>query len=591
MLRLRTAWAKVLPCRRRRAGQEPRRTVAGRSGPYPAAKARDTLRPLRSSARGSGARLAWLAWLPVLLALPLYATAIGWGWGPEHLWSWDEARPSAIVAPPYAAGDSWPVRYPLLQRDLLRLLFGAVDPVARWFGAGDPVELDRIRFLAGRALTVLMALLTVRLAAVTANLGRPAFAPLAGWLAAFAWLAVLPQTYYAKTMNLDAPYLFWLALAIWAFASWRAEARPVFSTLFVGAAAAAVLTKDQAFAFFVLPVLVLGFDLVRGRGRASGERPGLATFLLPAVGALAFAALSYRLAGGGDLLRRHVEAVRAHPSTYAFTAPDLASVTDRNLLALRHVAWSFGWPLALVIAAGVALALLAAFRPSLREGSGPSAKRAGSGAALLWFPLSYFLFALLPLGYNYDRFLLPVCWTLVVVAAGPLADFWARLGGRRLRGAAGLVAAAAIGWGIWRCVALDAAMAGDRRYALEAATRGLARATLVRFAVRAPQGFDRLVLPAKGDLPPAVLSPYELVVIPRAELGDLRLARLARALAGGLCGFGRQNPELERPSPWLRWIDFKGVLSNLGEVDPPLVVFRRAAPPAPCAAADSGPGS
>ena len=59
----------------------------------------------------------------------------------------------------------------------------------------------------------------------------------------------------------------------------------------------------------------------------------------------------------------------------------------------------------------------------------------------------------------------------------------------------------------------------------------------------------------------------------------------------GLCGFGRQNPELERPSPWLRWIDFKGVLSNLGEVDPPLVVFRRAAPLAPCAAVDPVAGS
>lgn len=591
MQHVRAGWAKVLPCCRGCARQKLRRAVVQRSGPYSAAQARDTLRPLRSSARASGAWLAWLSWLPVLLALPLYATAIGWGWGPEHLWSWDEARPSAIVAPLYTAGDSWPVRYPLLQRDLLRLLFGAVDPVARWLGVGDPSELDRVRFLAGRALTVLMALLTVRLAALTANLVRPARAPLAGGIAAFAWLAVLPQTYYAKTMNLDAPYLFWLALAIWAFASWRAEPRPVFSTLFVGAAAAAVLTKDQAFAFFVLPVFVLAFDLARGRVRSSAARPGLGTYWLPALAALAFAALSYRLVGGGDLLRRHVEAVRAHPSTYAFTAPDLASVTDRNLLALRHVAWSFGWPLALVIAAGVALALLAAFRPPPQEGSRPSATRAGSGAALLWFPLSYFLFALLPLGYNYDRFLLPVCWTLVVVAGGPLADFWKRLEGRRLRGAAALVAAAAIGWGIWRCLALDAAMAGDRRYALEAATRGLARATLVRFEVRAPQGFDRLVLPARGDLPEAALSPYELVVIPRAELGELRLARLARALAGGLCGFERQNPELERPSPWLRWIDFRGVLSNLGEVDPQLVVFRRAAPAAPCAAADPVAGS
>ncbi len=517
-------------------------------------------------------------WTPVLLALPLYAVAIGWGWGPEHLWSWDEPRPVEIVAPPYTEAPSWPVKYPLLHRDLVRALFATVDPVAAFLGVGEAAGLDRARFLAGRSLTVLLALWTVRLAFVVARHGR---SPRAGWIAAFAWLAVLPQTYYAKTMNLDAPYVFWLALASWAFVRLRVEPRLGFSLAFFGAVAAAVLTKDQALGLFVLPVVVLLVDAARGRWRATGAPPAALLIGLPVLAGVALAAASYRLASGGELLRRHLAALIAVPGTYAVTAPDLASPFDQVRLALRHIAWSFGWPLAISIAAGIALAFV-------RRRDGAAVRPGKSSAVLLLFPLSYAIFALAPLGYHYDRFFLPVCWIFAVVAAGGIADFWERPGARGYKTFAAAMIVAAVAWGLWRCAALDRAMVGDRRNALEAATRGLPRATLARFAVRAPQGFERLQLPARGDVPLARLTPYEVVVIPAPDLGDLRLSRLARALRGGACGFRAASPELARASPLRRWIDFDGVLSNLGEVDPPLAVFRRDPPLLPCAPSLSG---
>ncbi len=298
------------------------------------------------------------------------------------------------------------------------------------------------------------------------------------------------------------------------------------------------------------------------------------------LGAALVAAASYRLASGGGMLRRHVEALLAVPGTFAFTAPDLASLSDRCLLALRHVTWSFGGPLAVAVAAGVALALLA------RRGPGESvaAGLAKGPAALLLFPLSYFLFSLLPLGYNYDRFLLPVCWVLAVVAAAGLSRFPRPPAVRGARLLVTLAFAGVVAWGLGRCVALDRAMAGDRRYALEAATRGMRRAAISRFSIRAPQGFDRPAIPARGDLSLAVLSPYEVVAIAARDLGDPRLVHLTRELSAGACGFRRESPELARPPAFERWIDFNGVLSNLGEVDPPFALFRRDPPLGPCEA-------
>jgi hypothetical protein len=194
------------------------------------------------------------------------------------------------------------------------------------------------------------------------------------------------------------------------------------------------------------------------------------------------------------------------------------------------------------------------------------------------------LFSLLPLGYNYDRFLLPVCWVLAVVAGSGLSGFHRQLVHRGARVLVTLAFAVAVVWGGGRCVALDRAMAGDRRYALEAATRGTTRASFARFAMRAPQGFDRPEFPPRGELSLAVLSPYEVVAIPLRDLGDFRLAQLFQALSSGACGFRRDWLELDRPSELRQWIDFTGVLSNLAEVDPPLALFRRDPPIGPCPA-------
>lgn len=509
----------------------------------------------------------------ILAALALYLPGIGWGWAEAQLWSWDEVRPTAVLATPYDGADAWPVRYPLLHRDLLRGLYALLDPAAGALGAETPLARERFFFLAGRGLTVLLSVVTVALAFATAR--RLGSGKRAAFLAALVWLATLPQAYYAKTTNLDAPYLFWFALAVWGLVRHRLDGSPSGLALFAFAAGAATLTKDQAFALFLLPALLALVRALRTPASDGGRRPALRSLAAGAGAALLLAVATYRVPMGLAPFSRHVAALLEHPTTYGFTAPDLAGPWAAVRLALRHVAWSFGWPLALFVAAGAVVALVAAWR---RGGAEPRA-----AAALLLFPLSYVLCFLVPLGYQYDRFFLPICWTLAVVsgcgiaraieglpAAAPRLAFWTFLLG-------------AVGWGIARGVALDAAMLHDRRYELEVSSRGLARLAVYAHEVRAPNGFARQRLARHEELAIDALAPYELVAIPGLDAGDRAVARLVAQLRRGACGFRPVRPELAAPSSLRRWVRFEGVLSNLSEIDPPQLVFARSDPRRTCA--------
>jgi 4-amino-4-deoxy-L-arabinose transferase-like glycosyltransferase len=75
----------------------------------------------------------------------------------------------------------------------------------------------------------------------------------------------VPFPYYAKTANLDVPYLFWFALSVLFFLRALRRGRAADFGFFALAAAAAVATKDQAFALYVLTVPFLVWEIIRRR--------------------------------------------------------------------------------------------------------------------------------------------------------------------------------------------------------------------------------------------------------------------------------------------------------------------------------------
>src|SRR6185369_16657039 len=121
------------------------------------------------------------------------------------------------------------------------------------------------RMTAGRVLSLALSLGVLLL---VARGGRELGDEVAGVLAAALLASSVPFAYYAKMANLDVPYLFWFALSLLFFLRALRRAQPRDFVLFALAAAAAVATKDQAFALYVLTAPFLVWETLRRGGTA-----------------------------------------------------------------------------------------------------------------------------------------------------------------------------------------------------------------------------------------------------------------------------------------------------------------------------------
>lgn len=81
----------------------------------------------------------------------------------------------------------------------------------------------------------------------------------AGLFAAGACALNAALTYYGQVTNLDGPYLFWSALSLWGGMRAIAEHEPRHMSWAALAAAAAIATKDQAYAVFLVSVPIAFF--------------------------------------------------------------------------------------------------------------------------------------------------------------------------------------------------------------------------------------------------------------------------------------------------------------------------------------------
>ncbi|HYU40591.1 MAG TPA: glycosyltransferase family 39 protein, partial [Vicinamibacteria bacterium] len=190
-------------------------------------------------------------WLVLAAALVLGAWGLRWGLPSEFGWAPDEVLPADVdgaVAQGFAHG--WHSKYPPLHFALLAVASAPVRVAGRAMG-WDAARVHDARMTAGRGLSLAMSL---GLLIVVYRCGREVGDALAGVLAAALLLSSVPFVYYAKMANLDVPYLLWFALSLLFFLRALRRGRTADFGLFALAAAAAVATKDQAFALYVLTV-------------------------------------------------------------------------------------------------------------------------------------------------------------------------------------------------------------------------------------------------------------------------------------------------------------------------------------------------
>jgi hypothetical protein len=388
--------------------------------------------------------------LPIYaIAAAIFITGISWGFPDYRGWAVDEITPGQvddIADHRFATG--WATIYPPVHFALLALASAPTRAADAVEVTHDTVARYSQLFLIGRAVSVGMALAML---AFIYYLTRTELGHRAARFAVTCTLVVLPLTYYAKTANLDVPYLFWVT-GSWVF-YFRAIRRgsTTDACLFAATGAAAIATKDQAYGFYVLPAVHLVFETFRAR--KDPRRPRLDTRAVIAMAGVFIGAIlilfnvPFNLSG----VREHIRLI-VGPGSDPFRMYPSSAAGFFQLL--RDGVWQMGsamsWPMLVIGSIGVVDAIRL---------------RTLLVSRLLLFAASYFVTFIVVVMYHYDRFFIGIC-LVFAIAAGAWLDRWTRAG-QPYRYARLAIAGLAIAYGSARVVSLDAMMLRDSRYFAE----------------------------------------------------------------------------------------------------------------------------
>jgi len=343
--------------------------------------------------------------LKAILALTFVLSVAGAWWGlPGPGWAPDELSPPDVLAATAAHfSNGWWSKYPPFHYYVLAV---ATAPLAVIRSTACCVTsqtvVDALMSLTLRAVTVGMAVATVFLIYVC---GLYVFDRKSALWGALIFTLTSPFLFYAKLANLDVPYLFWFSLSLLAYLRILSRGSRADYVLWASAATLAICTKDQAYGLYVLPAVAV---IVLTYRRASGGSP-TARFaaaiadrrvLYALVAAVGLFALCYNLPWNVVGFTAHVKDVTGPSSDYRIFENTWRGQLSMLSATIWLIRLSLGWPLFLICAIGVALALSS--RPLPR----------GTYYWTILPAASYYVFFIMIVGYNYDRFLLPLLLTL-----------------------------------------------------------------------------------------------------------------------------------------------------------------------------------
>ncbi len=451
----------------------------------------------------SRARAVQLAWLALLVTL---LVPVWWGADFSASWDVDAIAPGSVLKAMVARfGFAWhssygPVPYyltaaayvPLLTAMKLAGELGRPSPVYPW-GFAHPGASMLALVLTARFVTLLLALGVAWLASRDAR--RCGDGDRVAWVPVLL-LGSAVFAYYARTSNVDLHTLFWLWLAFHLVEDPEARTR----RLAFGAAAAtiAVCCKEQV---APLSVVAIAWAMLRAWSSRGHGGAGVRSALGVALVSVVAYALVWRLPFGfpGWLgHHRFIFTDARYARTYPLTPTGLVALVARIAQLL---------PLALGTATLALTALAILLRVSWR----------GLGARAIGCALYLGVF-IVPIGYVYPRFLLPLLLPALPLSLRAIGAVAVRLRGRPAPARA--LAVVVVGLTLFGGPALSVAMLTDPRLAAERWVRAhltpgeqLELTGSPHFQSRAPAGARVIWTRAES-----------LRVSPRGPRGDLVLA-------------------------------------------------------------------
>lgn len=496
----------------------------------------------------------------------LFLIGIAWGLPSWRGWAGDEIRPSQVAAGFHRAfSGGWHTKYPPFHFYLLAL---AQAPLRTLAGIGPiparGIDLNSWLFVLSRLVSVAMALGAV---AAIVEVGRSISGRRAGLFAGAIVATGAPFVYFAKTANVEMPFLFWFALSLVFFVRLLDGHRRRDYLLFTACAVFAITSKDQAYGLYVLTPLAVIPGLMRSRAE-HGSRPGFLPALidrriLAVLGlGLGLAAVVYNWPANFGGFLAHVRTLLGPQSEEAKAFANTPGGHFGNLVQnLSHLRFCMGWPAFAAGAIGATHALVTA--------GGRERERLG---ALALLGGSYYLTFLGPILFSRDRYMLPLALLVSLVGGRFLA---AAISARKpvLRVLGALAGSGVVGFGILYALSVDRRMLNDARYDAEAFARengGAKNAMTLGRAKHAP----RLPRSGWGSFPGVLARRAPAVVA--VNVTDLRTpaerAAFERLLSGELGYF------LAKRFQWRsRWdtLDTRDTFSSLIFVNPEMALFRR----------------
>jgi hypothetical protein len=397
---------------------------------------------------------------------------------------------------------------------------------------------------------------------------------------------VTPFVYYAKTANLDVPYVFWFSVSLVFYL--RALESPGLADIlaFAGSATLAVGTKDQAYGLYLLAPFVLVIRVWQLNRDAGIPNPLKRAVLDPRLTAGAVAAAVLFVLCHNLLLNRsgfveHVRYITGGGSeSYRGFEPTLDGRARLLWLTVGLVRVAWGWPLFVVGVAGAALSI--------------ADRRTRTIALWLAAPaVAYYLGFIDVVLYNYDRFVLPMCLVLAIFG-GRALDRWLQPGEIGITWKS-IAVAAAFAYTLIYAATVDYLMLRDSRYTVERWLAGnVDRDALVGF-VFPLQYYPRLEpfrfaeITSIDDLQEARPAYYVLNAdYARAEPRDSPIGKLIAGLQERTLGYDLAF-RFRQPTPWA-WLppihpELAGdrtetpITSALRHINPTYEVFRRGTAP------------
>lgn len=393
-----------------------------------------------------------------ILLISLFLNVFGLWWGmPNYYsgWAADEIVPAQVqngMAKAFSHG--WNDVYPPFHFYLLTLfysplfLFQQIHPM-------PSDDLNTVLIYLGRILSVLMGCGIVLLVYFC---GREIYDELPALIAAGLTACIAPFVYYAKTLNVDVPYVFWVIGSLLFFIRILKNHRLRDYLGFAVTAVLAVCTKDQAYGFYVLSPLPILWSRHAFEKRRNGSAHPIATLFngknLAALGAGAIVfILIQNLIFNGDGFIAHFQFITGPAKIYENYAHTVAGHAGLAWQSIKQLLFSFGWPSFLLCCAGVGYALLQWKKNRLL-------------LVLLIPAVSYDIFFINVILHDFDRYFLAV-GIILTLFGGKIAAAGVR--SRSLGKPVSLALLALLGvYSAWYALSVDLAMVHDSRYYAEA---------------------------------------------------------------------------------------------------------------------------